>query len=49
MIFVFSSITLYLLKCTFEKVDSLRYALAYTFPRIFTQRAGPFRPGRSPT
>nr|QCO95801.1 integrase/recombinase [Enterobacter cloacae] len=33
---------IYLLKCIFEKVDFVRYALAYTFPRFFTQRAGGF-------
>lgn len=29
-----------LLKCTFEKVDFLLYALTVHFPRFFTQRAG---------
>lgn len=32
----------YLLKCTFEKVDSLRYALTVHLSRFFMQRAGGF-------
>lgn len=31
------------LVCTFENIDVLRYALVYTFPRFFTQRAWRWR------
>ena len=38
----------YLLKCTFEKVELLRYALRDHHPRLFTQRAGRFPVGPEP-